>query len=130
MKASGESKDFGASPTRQEGEATSAFLARVLTDLSAPEWMVTLAQEGHYDDFKSPLAMPETQLYHDANASGLPQIAEWVKEGVFDSTREESTAWAQSPDGQATFAELLGGIKNRAQRRAEERKRRRGRGSL
>lgn len=117
-------------PERREGEATTDFLARVLTDLDAPGWMVTYAREGHYDDFKSPLAMPEHQLHADARENGLPQVAAWVEEGVFDSTKAESTAWAQSPDGQATFAELLGGIKNRAQRRADEKRRRRGRGSL
>lgn len=114
-------------PARQDGEPTTAFLARVLADLDAPEWMVTLASEGHYDDFKSPLATPELQLHQDAKANGLLQIAAWVEEGVFDATREESAAWARSPEGQATFAELAAGpAKNRAQRRAEARRRRRG----
>lgn len=116
-------------PERLAGEATTDFLARILADLHAPEWMVSYARDGHYDDFKSPLAMPEHQLHADARENGLPQIAAWVERGVFDSTRDESTAWAQSPDGQATFRELTSGSKNRAQRRAEER-RNRGRGSL
>jgi hypothetical protein len=114
-------------PQRQEGEPTTAFLARVLAAEGAPDWMVSLATEGHYDDFKSPLATPELQLHTDARANGLPQIAGWVEQGVFDSTKEESTAWAQSPDGQATFQELVGGMKNRAQRRADEKRRRRDR---
>lgn len=112
-------------PTRREGEATAAFLARVLVDEGAPEWMVSLARDAHYDDFLSPIAMPELQLYHDAKANGLPQIAGWVEEGVFDSTKAESEAWAKSPDGQAAFRELIGGAKNRAQRRADERRNRR-----
>lgn len=116
-------------PTRRDGEATTDFLARILTDLNAPGWMVSYARDGHYDDFKSPLVMPEHQLHSDAKANGLPQVAAWVEVGVFDSTRDESAAWAQSPDGRATMNELVSGSKNRAQRRAEER-RNRGRGRL
>lgn len=115
------------SPERLEDEATPAFLARVLADEGAPEWMVSLARDGHYDDYLSPLAMPETQLHADAKAHGLPQIAGWVEEGVFDGTKAESEAWAASPEGQATFAELVQGGKNRAQRRADEKRRRRDR---
>lgn len=116
-------------PTRLDGEPSSEFLARILAAEGAPEWMVSLARDCHYDDFKSPIAMPEMQLHNDAKANGLPQIAAWVEQGVFDSTKAESDEWAKSPDGQATFRELLGGAKNRAQRRAEERRDRR-RGSL
>lgn len=114
-------------PPREEGEPTTEYLARVLTDLKAPDWMVSYASEGHYDDFKSPLPMPEHQLHADARENGLPQVAAWVEEGVFDSTKAESEAWARSPEGQALFAELAeGSNKNRAQRRAEERRKRRG----
>lgn len=113
-------------PQRLEGESTPAFLARVLTAEGAPGWMVTLATDAHYDDFRSPLATPELQLHADARANGLPQIAEWVEQGVFDATKAESDAWAASPEGRAVFAELLGGSKNRAQRRADARRRRRG----
>jgi hypothetical protein len=112
-------------PERREGEPTTTFLARVLAEEGAPSYMVTLAAEGHYDDYKSPLAMPETQLHADARSEGLPQIAAWVEQGVFDGTREESNEWARSPEGQAVFRELVEGGKNRAQRRAEEKRRRR-----
>lgn len=117
-------------PTRRDGEATTEFLARTLEEQGAPDWMVSLARDGHYDDFKSPLVAPEHQLLEDARANDLPVIAEGVLNGVFDSTKEESEAWGRSPEGQAVFNELLGGVKNRAQRRAEEKRRRRGRGSL
>ena len=116
-------------PQRRDGEATTDFLARVLTDEGAPEWMVSYARDGHYDDFKSPLAMPEHQLLADARENDLPLIAECVMQGVFDSTKAESDAWAKSPEGQEVFRELLSGGKNRAQRRAEDRRNRR-RGSL
>jgi hypothetical protein len=77
--------------------------------------MVLQALDGYYDDFKSPLAMPETQLLIDAREHGLTRIVEGVMNGEWDATKEESEAWAASPDGQAAFRELLGG--NRAQRR-------------
>ena len=111
-------------PERHEGEATRAFLARVLEAEGAPQHMVSLAAEGHYDDYLSPLPMPELQLHADAREAGLPQIASWVEQGVFDGTREESEAWARSPEGQAVFRELTQGP-NRAQRRAKERRERR-----
>lgn len=123
MSVTGES---GEQPTRLDGEDTSTFLARILVDEGAPEWMVSLARDHHYHDFKSPLAMPEMQLLGDARANDLPRIAAWVIDGVFDATKVESDEWAKSPDGQAAFRELLGGAKNRAQRRADDKRRRRG----
>jgi hypothetical protein len=77
--------------------------------------MVHDALGGYYDDFKSPLPFPEMQLLADAREHALPEIVEGVLNGEWDATKEESDAWAASPDGQAAFRELLGG--NRAQRR-------------
>lgn len=105
-------------------EATPAYLARVLADHGAPAHMVSLAADGHYDDFLSPLALPELQLLADARANGLDTIAVLVVAGAFDSTKAESDAWAASPDGQATFAELRRGP-NRAARRRQHRRGRR-----
>jgi hypothetical protein len=113
-------------PQRQEGEATPAFLARVLAAEGAPGHMVSLAAEAHYDDFLSPLATPCLQLLADAREAGLDNIVAWHTDGVFDATKVESDAWAKSPEGQSVFAELASG-KNRAQRRADEKRRRRDR---
>lgn len=101
---------------------TTERLAAALKEAGAPPDMISRALEGYYDDFKSPLAMPEMQLLADARALGLDSIAEGVMRGEWDATKEESDAWARSPDGQAAFRELLGG--NRAQRRAAQRKKR------
>lgn len=114
-------------PERREGETSAAFLARVLADEGAPGHMVSLAAENHYDDFLSPLATPCLQLLADAREAGLTNIVEWHSDGVFDATKAESDAWAASPEGQATFRELVEGGKNRAQRRADEKRRRGGR---
>jgi hypothetical protein len=87
-------------------EPTTERLARVLETEGLPAGMVAAARDGYYDDFKSPLAMPETQLYHDLLAQNRPDLADRVKDGEWDATKEESDAWAQSFEGQQTFAEL------------------------
>lgn len=97
-------------------EPTTERLARALAGEGAPEWMVNKARAGYYDDFKSPLATPEMQLYKDARDNGLDSIAEGVLDGQWDATREESDAWAESPEGQAVIAELMN-PPNRAERR-------------
>lgn len=99
-------------------EPTTERLARALEAVDAPAEMITRARAGYYDDYKSPLAMPETQLLADARAAGLETIAQGVLNGEWDATKEESDAWAASPDGQATFAELL---RPRPPNRAERR---------
>jgi hypothetical protein len=101
-------------------EPSSEKLAQALEAEGAPGWMITLAREDHYHDFKSPLATPEMQLLADARENGLTVIAEGVMEGIWDATKEESDAWARSPEGQATFQELLGHRPNRAERRRKK----------
>lgn len=101
-------------------EPSSEKLAQALEAAGAPDYMVTLAREDHYHDFKSPLAMPEMQLLADAREHGLTTIAEGVMEGRWDATKEESEAWAASPEGQAIFNELLQPRPNRAERRRKK----------
>jgi hypothetical protein len=101
------------------GYPTTERLARALEEAGAPTAMIERARQGYYDDFKSPLAMPEMQLLTDARAAGLESIAEGVLRGEWDATKEESDAWARSPEGQAAFQELLG--PNRADRRHPKR---------
>lgn len=98
-------------------EPSSEKLAQALEEAGAPKYMIELARDDYYHDFKSPLAMPEMQLLQDAREHGLTTIAEGVMEGKWDATKAESDAWAASPEGQATFAELLNPRPNRAQRR-------------
>lgn len=107
-------------------ERTSEALAKALEEAGAPVEMIRRAREDYYHDFKSPLAMPEMQLLNDAREHGLTAIAEGVMEGRWDADKAESDAWAASPDGQETFAELMKSFPktNRAQRRAQQRARR------
>lgn len=88
---------------------TTEKLALALEAEGAPPEMIVSARDGYYHDFLSPLAMPETQLLADARAHGLARIAQGVLDGEWDATKEESDAWAKSPDGQATMRDLLGG---------------------
>jgi hypothetical protein len=89
-------------------EPTTEKLARALEEAGAPLAMIEKARIGYYDDFKSPLAMPETQLLTDARKHGLDDIAQGVLEGRWDATSEEADAWAKSAEGQAAFREVMG----------------------
>lgn len=68
--------------------------------------MADKAAQGYYDDYLSPLATPCVQLVKDARQFGLHTIAERAMAGEFDGTKEESEAWARSPEGQKAAAEL------------------------
>lgn len=87
---------------------TTERLAVELVKAGAPPAMIERARAGYYDDYKSELAMPISQLVADARAAGLPIIAERASAGEFDASQAESQAWAMSPEGQAVFRELLG----------------------
>jgi hypothetical protein len=96
-------------------EPTTEILARALEEVNAPQEMIYKARAGYYDDYKSPLAMPEMQLLKDARMYGLESIAQGVIAGKWDGTKEESDAWAASPEGQEALRELT--KPNRQQRR-------------
>jgi len=89
---------------------TKDILAQELTKIGLTE-MAAKAADGYYHDFLSPLATPCLQLAADLLAVGTPAAlalrARHIN-GEFDATNEESEAWAASPDGQATFAALVG----------------------
>ena len=65
------------------------------------------AETGEFDDFAIPTnaahACPITQLHSELTAAGFTKFAARVANGEFDATKEESDAWALSPDGQETF---------------------------
>ncbi len=90
---------------------TTIKLARALITAEAPDEMVGKAVTGYYDDFKSQRADNIVALVEDARRAGLSDIMERAINGEFDSTREESEAWARSPEGQQVLGELLKGKK-------------------
>jgi hypothetical protein len=74
--------------------------------------MADKAAAGYYHDFLSPLPFPELQLADDLARAGTLEalvLRNRHLEGEFDATVEESEEWVNSPDGQATMAELITG---------------------
>jgi len=92
-----------------ERTPTTIKLARALITAEAPDEMIGKAVTGYYDDFKSQRADNIVALVEDARRAGLSDIMERAIDGEFDSTREESEAWARSPEGQQILGELLKG---------------------
>ena len=99
---------------------TAEKLAAALEEIHGiPPGFINEARSGHYHDYASKLAMPITALIARllliANHPGTPaasrpilrDLAEKAKDGEFDATKEEADAWAKSPEGQETFAELI-----------------------
>lgn len=92
-------------------EPTSERLARELDRAGLPASMVEAARNGRYDEYKSPLAFPLIQLVDDLRKAGDPgNLVQRVMNGDFDCTKEESDAWAASPEGQAAFRSLTEGL--------------------
>jgi hypothetical protein len=100
-------------------EHSTARLARALSQIpGVPPAMIRRAVDGYYHDYLSPLALPEIALVSDLRSlaaqpttgpnarAQLEDLARCVIRGDFDATREESDAWAASPEGRALFAEL------------------------
>lgn len=94
-----------------------------------PPDMLRAAIDGHYDDYLSPLAMPQLQLVMDLRAlaaepttgaavrAAISALISRVINGDFDGTLEEAEAWAASPEGQETLRDVLGAVRQRWARR-------------
>lgn len=110
---------------RRNGEATATYLARVLDTLGATE-LAQDARRFYFDDYRCPPDVDDganiMRLVHSVywwgrqnTPDGSEQrrramaVVRAAKDGEFDGTKEESDAWAASPEGRATFAELLRG---------------------
>jgi hypothetical protein len=65
------------------------------------------AKSDYYHDYVGVPAMPEIELYHELRTLGHRALANRVESGEFDATKEESDAWARSPEGQSLFRKLL-----------------------
>lgn len=85
-------------------------LAAELEKIGLPG-MAESARAGQYDDFLSEVATPELLLLSDLAKVGTADamaLRVRVMNGEFDATKEESDAWAASPEGQAAFNQLIG----------------------
>lgn len=89
----------------REGQA--AFrLAEAIAGAGGSPWLRDRARDGWYDDYRSPDPMPTHMLVADLHKAGLGGLAERVMAGEFDAGPDESKAWAESPEGQETLAEM------------------------
>ena len=106
--------------SRREGEATYAYLTRVIDELGPPFAHLSRAAEAkHYDDFFCPPEIDDgfniNRLVRDLLAVPVQDselkrkaidVSIAAKNGEFDATSEEAKAWGQSPDGKAAFNAL------------------------
>lgn len=97
--------------------STADRLADRLRDMGLME-MSDRARKGEFDDYRSEHAMPQHVLIKALLEIGVAKIKmsvpckeliDEVKEGKFDSTKEESDAWAASPEGQQAMKDLMHG---------------------
>ncbi|MBE9157873.1 hypothetical protein IQ265_13715 [Nodosilinea sp. LEGE 06152] len=77
-------------------EPATERLARAMEEAGCPAEAIALASAGHYDDFKSPLALPTEQLLIDLENNGFPELAKRVAAGEFDATAEEGREWFEA----------------------------------
>lgn len=73
------------------------------------------AEQGFYDDFDSPLALPKVALVADLRqvarenhllAAHVADMIRRVQRGEYDNSRQEAAEWARSPEGQRSLQEL------------------------
>lgn len=86
---------------------TKEKLALVCEQEGFPD-LAARARRAEFDDFESNSATPNIDLYNEFIRRGRKDLAKRVVDGEWDSTPDESEAWAKSEDGRATFAALLG----------------------
>lgn len=77
---------------------TTERLAQALEAANDPKLalMIVRARDGYYDDYKSDIAAPITNLVWDLEQAGHPELAQRAKDGEFDGTFEEAVAWFES----------------------------------
>lgn len=88
---------------------TKDILAEALQEADL-EWLAVKARQGIYHDFLSPLEDPAAELDRDLAKVGTPAALSLRRRhhlGEFDATKEESDAWAASPEGRETFGKLI-----------------------
>lgn len=85
---------------------TTEKLARALEVAGCPAAMIADARRGFYDDYKSELIAPISQLVHDLRVLGKIHLAKQAMNGEFDGTRAEADAWAKSQEGRETFQQF------------------------
>lgn len=98
--------------------STREKLARAMAEAGVPAEGIRQARAGYYDEYLSDNPLPLLTLVNDLETNGFGNLAARVRTGEFDATKEESDAWAASPEGQATFAEFMSDVEAGAAARA------------
>lgn len=78
-------------------EPTKVRLGRELRAIGLTD-LATEAERGVFDDYESSMAFPLINLVHRLGEAGTPEaaaLAERVKDGDFDGTKDEADAWAR-----------------------------------
>lgn len=90
-------------PTRVRLAAELRSVAAIASAPNAEKYeaFAQRAETGEFDDYADTHTCPVTQLYSELMAAGFTKFADRVAKGEFDATKEESDAWARSPQGQA-----------------------------
>jgi len=89
-------------------ESTARLVAVLREQKPSPKMarLIERAERDEFHDFLSPLVFPQLALAEALKDDHRHALATRVLRGEFDATTAEAQAWADSPDGQATFAEL------------------------
>ena len=104
--------------TRPADMHTKDYLAQELR-AAGLDTMADRAASGWYHDYLSPLALPETELDKDlirainSGNKAAQALRRRHHAGEFDASKEESDAWAESPDGQEAFDMLRRDLKGK-----------------
>lgn len=77
-------------------QPTTERLALALTAAGCPPEMIERARAGFYDDFKSPIANPISQLVQELRSIGQTDLVNRAIDGEFDATDEESDLWFET----------------------------------
>lgn len=85
---------------------TAENLAKILDAEGLPA-LAARARANEFHDYRSPHTFPEHVLAAELRDAGREDLRQRVIAGEFDASREESQAWAASPEGQDTMRELL-----------------------
>ncbi len=101
--------------TRPKEMPTKEYLAqelRKVAEKASPEnaakyeGLAARAETGEFDDYADTYVCPITALHLILLKMGFTKFAARVANGEFDATKEESDAWARSPQGQEAAKQL------------------------
>lgn len=84
-------KGFGES--QQPVIPTSEKLARAMAEAGCSSEMIQKARDNYYDDYKSAIATPQTQLVRDLTQAGQNALARRAMNDEFAGTQAEGNAW-------------------------------------